>query len=431
MSELFHRTLGETVEIETAVAAGLWQTHADSNQLEAALLNLAVNARDAMPDGGKLTIATANVELDRSHAAANGDVTPGPYVMISVADTGVGMTDEVLAQAFEPFFTTKDVGQGTGLGLSQVYGFVKQSGGHVQIDSEPSVGTTVKIYLPRRHFAKDSSERAEESVRAPVAAPTETILVVEDEDGVRSYGTEILRELGYAVLEAIDGPSALEVLDREPDVDLLFTDIGLPGGIDGRQLADEARARRPGLRVLLTTAYAGKALIEDGRLAPGLQLLPKPFTYGALATKVRELLDLAGDAPRVLVVGNVAGTTVRETLVTAGCRVDEAATPGDALAKFHAAGKRLRAAVVDMGLFDGQGDGLIAELRAARPALPIVLAMDGDAGAPESAVDDERLTVLAKPIDGRRLRTALQMLGVKMPTQRRPTRPGTEPRRTD
>ena len=289
MSELLTRALGETVELECVLAEDLWRVEVDANQLESAILNLAVNARDAMPEGGKLTIETSNTNLDESYVQKNVEATPGPYVVICVTDTGSGMEKEAAARAFEPFFTTKEVGKGTGLGLSQVYGFVKQSGGHVKIYSEPGQGTTVKIYMPRYTGAA----REETQARATTAPEgVETVLVVEDDENVRSYTVEVLRELGYRVLEASDGPGALRLL-QAPDsqADLLFTDVVLPGGLNGEQLALQARDRRPGLKVLFTTGYARNAIAHQGRLEPGVQLITKPFTYAELAARVREVLD--------------------------------------------------------------------------------------------------------------------------------------------
>jgi PAS domain S-box-containing protein len=288
-SEMLRRTLGERVLIETVLSGGLWPTFVDSNQLESALLNLAVNARDAMPDGGRLTIEAANVYLDEEYGAI-AEVAPGQYVGIFVSDTGIGMTPEVIAKAFDPFFTTKDVGQGTGLGLSQVHGFIKQSGGHVKIYSEVGAGTTIKLYLPR-YFSSDSTTETQ-----PVAIPVpqakgETILVVEDEADVRSFTVEMLRELGYRVIEAPDGPSGLRLLDAHREIKLLFTDVGLPGGINGRQLAEEARRRKASLKVLFMSGYARNAIVHHGRLDPGVELLLKPFTYQGLAAKIRHVLN--------------------------------------------------------------------------------------------------------------------------------------------
>jgi PAS domain S-box-containing protein len=289
MSELLHRTLGETISIELVRGAGLWTVEADQNELEAAILNLAVNARDAMPEGGRLTIETANAHIDDIYAARHAEVNPGQYVSLAVSDSGLGMDSDTIARAFEPFFTTKPVGKGTGLGLSQVYGFVKQSGGHVKIYSEPGQGTTVKIYLPR--IADAATEADEGEALALPEGAAETILVVEDDDAVRVYSVEILRELGYRVLEAHDGPSALRLLERQSQIDLLFSDVVLPGGMTGAQVAAEAARLKPGLKVLFTTGYARNAIIHNGRLDKGVELLTKPFTYADLASKVRDILD--------------------------------------------------------------------------------------------------------------------------------------------
>jgi signal transduction histidine kinase/ActR/RegA family two-component response regulator len=296
MSNLLHRTLGESLSIETVLGAGLWRVSADTNQLESALLNLAVNARDAMPRGGKLTIETQNAYLDEAYSALNERITPGQYVMIAVTDTGTGMSKEVIAKAFDPFFTTKDVGRGTGLGLSQVYGFVKQSGGHVTIYSEVGQGTTVKIYLPRLLAVEAEPEPAAGSQAIPRADKQELVLVVEDDEDVRANSADMLRALGYAVLEAADGHEALRLLETEPNTRLLFTDVGLPGGLNGRQLADEARRRHPDLPVLFTTGYARNAIVHHGRLDPGIELIGKPFTQAVLAAKLRQVLgDRAAD----------------------------------------------------------------------------------------------------------------------------------------
>jgi CheY-like chemotaxis protein len=268
----------------------LWRVEADPNELEAAILNLAVNARDAMANGGRLTLETGNAHIDDAYATAHSEVVAGQYVVISVTDTGVGMDAQTLAQAFEPFFTTKPIGKGTGLGLSQVYGFVKQSGGHVKIYSEVDQGTTIKIYLPRLAGEAESDVSSEE-VLTPEAVEEETILVVEDDDEVRAYSVDSLRELGYRVLEAHDGPAALRLLDRHSRVDLLFTDVVLPGGLTGAQIAAQAKVIRPSIKVLFTTGYARNAIIHHGRLDKGVQLIVKPFGFAELATKVRDSLD--------------------------------------------------------------------------------------------------------------------------------------------
>jgi signal transduction histidine kinase/CheY-like chemotaxis protein len=290
MSDLLRRTIGEMIQVETVLAGGIWNTFVDGNQLENALLNLAVNARDAMPEGGKLTIETANSHLDEAYSAMHSDVEAGQYVGIFVTDTGIGMKQEVVSQAFEPFFTTKDIGQGTGLGLSQVYGFVKQSNGHVKIYSEVGQGTTVKLYLPRHRGLEAFADEGAGARELP-RGDNETILVVEDDPDVRDYTSQIVRDLGYRVLTAEDGASALRMLDAHRETQLLFTDVGLPGGMNGRKLANEALRRRPRLKVLFTTGYARNAIVHQGRLDPGVEVILKPFTYSDLAYKVRRILD--------------------------------------------------------------------------------------------------------------------------------------------
>ena len=290
MSELMRRTLGETIEVETVLGSGLWRVFADPSQLEGTLVNLAVNARDAMEKGGRLTVETANAELDDDYARRTTDVAPGQYVMIGVTDTGEGMTPEVAARAFEPFFSTKVVGKGTGLGLSQVHGFVKQSGGHVKIYSEPGMGTTVKIYLPRYAGPATETVRTPESYAAiPQGDPAKVVLVVEDEPHVLSTAVAALRELGYTVVHAGDGPRALECLARVGHVDLLFTDIVMPG-MTGRELADEARRRDPALKVVYATGYTRNAVVHNGTVDAGVELLTKPYTYEQLARKIDRAL---------------------------------------------------------------------------------------------------------------------------------------------
>jgi signal transduction histidine kinase/ActR/RegA family two-component response regulator len=292
MSDLLRRTLGEDIAIETVLAGGLWQTRVDTNQLENVLLNLAVNARDAMPDGGKLTIETANAHLDDAYAAQHAEVVTGQYVMLAVSDTGVGMTPEVIGKVFEPFFTTKPLGQGTGLGLSMVYGFVKQSGGHVAIYSEPGQGCTVKVYLPR--FVRPEPQ-PDGATRTPDTTHTrgkgETILVVEDDEEVRRSSVEALREMGYEVLEAGDAMDGVRLIVDHGGIDLLFTDVGLPGGVNGRALADAARSAQPGVRVLFTTGYTRNAILHKGVLDHGVHFIAKPFSLTALAAKIREVLE--------------------------------------------------------------------------------------------------------------------------------------------
>jgi signal transduction histidine kinase len=291
MSELLRRTIGENVRIETVLAGGLWLAFIDGAQLENAVLNLCVNGRDAMPDGGRLTIETACTHLDDAYAATHDEVTPGQYVMISVTDTGTGMPPHVIERAFDPFYTTKGVGKGTGLGLSQVFGFVKQSGGHVKIYSEPDVGTTVKLYLPRYFGEVEAAGTGEPAMETlPRAQDDEIILVVEDEDRVRHMSVDALRELGYVVVQAADANQAMTVLEIQPRIDLLFTDIVMPD-MNGRVLSDRAREKRPDLKVLYTTGYTRNAIVHNGMLDHDVAFLAKPFTIQQLAVKVREVLD--------------------------------------------------------------------------------------------------------------------------------------------
>jgi PAS domain S-box-containing protein len=288
MSELLRRTLGESIQLETVLAGGLWRAKADANQLENAVINLAVNARDAMPDGGRLTIETANCHLDETYAAEHA-ISPGQYVMVAVTDTGTGMPPEVMAKAFDPFFTTKDVGKGTGLGLSQVFGFVKQSGGHVKIYSELGHGTTIKLYLPRLYGPAETPSPKQETA-VVLGSKTEVVLVVEDDSQVLELSVQMLRDLGYGVVEARRGDEALRLLDAHPEVSLLFTDVVMPD-MNGRELVEEARRKRPDLKVLFTTGYTRNAIVHNGVLDPGVVLLQKPASFEQLATKIRAVLD--------------------------------------------------------------------------------------------------------------------------------------------
>src|SRR5262249_11148154 len=276
------------VDLETVGSAGLWKVEADPAQLEAMLLNLAVNARDAMPNGGKLTIETMNVQLNEDYCRRHPDVKPGPYVQIAVTDTGIGTPRQVLKGVFEPFFTTKEAGQGPGLGLSQVFGFVKQSGGHITIYSEPGEGTSVKIYLPRLLANVREEVQIEREVLG--AIPGERVLVVEDDEEVRVYVADLLRGLHYQVLEAADARSALSQLEKEKGrVDLLLSDVVLPG-MNGRRLADEVVARANGIKVLFMTGYSRNAIVHHGRLDPRVEMIQKPFTEVTLAARIREVL---------------------------------------------------------------------------------------------------------------------------------------------
>ena len=291
MSDILRHSLGGDVRLETVLAGGLWRTHADPNQLENVILNLAINARDAMPEGGRLTIETANCHLDARYVAAHLGVGAGQYVLIAVTDTGSGMPAEVIAKAFDPFFTTKQVGKGTGLGLSQVYGFIKQTGGHVKIYSEPGQGTTIKVYLQRLLSAGAEDEQLPTAADIPLGEKQEVILVVEDEPAVRQFSVDALTELGYHVLEADGAPAALRLLDAHPEIALMFTDVVMPE-INGAKLAEAARRKRPDLKVLFTTGYTRNAVVHNGVLDAGVELVGKPFTLEELAAKVRTMLDL-------------------------------------------------------------------------------------------------------------------------------------------
>jgi PAS domain S-box-containing protein len=290
LSELLRRTLGEQIVIETVLAGGLWQVLIDQNQMESSILNLALNARDAMPKGGKLTIETGNTYLDTDYADAHSEVQAGQYVLVAVSDNGIGMSPQVMSRAFEPFFTTREQGKGTGLGLSQVFGFAKQSGGHIKLYSESGHGTTVKIYLPRHTAVIAMPEGSKQEPSAIPPARGELVLVVEDDPQVRFFSAAALTQFGYRVLEAADPNTALSILATEPKVDLLFTDVGLPG-MNGRILADRAKSIAPQIKVVFTTAYAQNAVVHHGLLDAGVNLLPKPFTIERLARMCRTVLD--------------------------------------------------------------------------------------------------------------------------------------------
>jgi PAS domain S-box-containing protein len=290
-AELLKRTLGEGIELRTGVGKNLYRTQIDPNQLETAILNLGINARDAMPEGGTLTLEVANVDVDADYAQMHADLRQGRYVVVSVTDTGIGMPAEVRERAFEPFFTTKPVGAGTGLGLSMVYGFVKQSGGHVQIYSELGQGTTIRIYLPRAAADADATQERSDSTATAYPARGETVLVVEDDPRVRNVTVARLEALGYRVIQAESGPSALKVLaEHGAGIDLLFTDMIMPGGMSGSDLAEEARKRLPALKILFTTGYAQPDVVRRG-MAESTNWIAKPYTAIALARKLREILD--------------------------------------------------------------------------------------------------------------------------------------------
>jgi CheY-like chemotaxis protein len=290
LEDLIRRTVGPSIEIEVVSAVGLWPTLVDASQLENALLNLCINARDAIPEGGRVVIETANRWLD-DQAARERDLPVGQYLSLCVSDNGAGMTPGVIARAFEPFFTTKPIGQGTGLGLSMIYGFVRQSGGQVRIYSEVGQGTTVCIYLPRHYGEVDRESPVPRFDESPRAEQGETVLVVDDEAAIRMLITEVLEDLGYLAVEAADGPSGLKILQSDLRIDLMITDVGLPGGLNGRQLADAARVARPELKVLFITGYAENAAIGKGYLGRGMQVLTKPFVIEVLASRIRDMIE--------------------------------------------------------------------------------------------------------------------------------------------
>ncbi|MEI9929994.1 MAG: CHASE3 domain-containing protein [Rhizomicrobium sp.] len=417
MTNLLQRTLGEGVEVESIVAGGLWNTFVDRSQVENAILNLAINARDAMANSGKLTIEVANAFLDDAYALQHLEVTPGQYVMAAVSDTGNGMSAETISRAFEPFFTTKPEGRGTGLGLSQVYGFVKQSGGHIKIYSEIGQGTTVKLYLPRTRLPQESSGVLSVGT---VRGGTERILVVEDDDAVRSAVVDMISELGYSVLKAENAEQALAILGSGVAIDLLFTDVIMPGPIHTRVLARRAQELHPNIRVLYTSGYTQNAIVHNGKLDDDVFLLSKPYSRDELARKLRSLLDPTVSASesnarknnpakeKVLVVedvGLIRMTTV-DMIEEIGFLAVEAANGEDAMNLLRS-DPQISILMTDLGLPGMSGKQLVEEAVRLRPNLKIVIAsgfsFERDAvGLPDKA---EQLT---KPFDIEQLRRALR-----------------------
>jgi PAS domain S-box-containing protein len=370
MAEMLRRTLGEGVEIETVIAGGLWNTLADPAQVESAVLNLALNARDAMPEGGRLTLEITNAVLDDAYVRQQPEVEAGQYVLLAVSDTGHGMSKETLSKVFEPFFTTKGEEKGTGLGLSMVYGFVHQSNGHVQIYSEPDQGTTVKIYLPR---SRQSAEPIAPIDAGSIAGRSEVILVVEDDDMVRASAVGMLRDLGYTCLHASDGAAALEVLKSGAKIDLLFTDVVMPGPVKSRDLAREAVKLRPGLPVLFTSGYTENAIVHHGRLDEGVQLLSKPYARDDLARKIRAQLRAA--QPVVLVVEDDAMVRLAavDMVETLGFTALQAGDAAEALAIVRGE-TRIDVLFTDIGLPGMRGPELAAKAVEHRPGLKVVFA---------------------------------------------------------
>ncbi|MFG1379547.1 PAS domain-containing protein [Xanthobacter autotrophicus] len=423
MSDMLRSALGERVTVETVLAGGLWRAEIDHNQLENAILNLGVNGRDAMPSGGTLIIETANAYLDEAYCAAHEDLEPGQYVAVIVCDTGTGMAEEVRARAFEPFFTTKGPREGTGLGLSQVYGFVKQSGGHVMIYSAPGEGTTVKLYLPRHPDDVASEPVAPHPARAHHSGGAR-VLLVEEDAALRKLGAATLRHAGHTVVEAADVGAALAALEAGATPDLLFTDLHLgpdeeERSLGGRHLADEVRRRLTTVRVLFTTAYAKNASVHRGRLDHGVRLLTKPFTQAELVAKVKDVLEAPGNRGTVLLVEDepFVAMVARQILEDYGFEVTVASHGHAALAHAEAAvadlsRNALVLAVVDVGLPDLRGDEVVRRLAAIAPDLPVIIAtgygtqdLEGEFGG------SPRIALMGKPYDGATLRNGLRKLG--------------------
>jgi CheY-like chemotaxis protein len=428
VEDMLRRTIGEGIEIETIVSGGLWNTFIDPGKLENALLNLTINARDAMNEAGKLTIEIGNAFLDDTYAELHAEIQRGQYVVLAVSDTGSGMTPDVMAQAFEPFFSTKPLGKGTGLGLSMVYGFVKQSGGHVKIYSEVGEGTTVKIYLPRAHKSEDLK-----TAIAPgaVIGGNETILVAEDEEEVRNTVVEMLSDLGYRVLTAKDAAGALSVIESGVPVDLLFTDVVMPGTLKSPELARKARERLPDIGVLFTSGYTENSIVHGGRLDPGVELISKPYTREALARKVRHVLgntvqrrnasiadglrEAADRASlprlgglRVLLCEDDAliRMTTGDMLQDLGMIVVEAASAGDALALVHEGNTDL--IIADIGLPDMPGTELASRLRQTLPGIPILFATGRDEVADLDSFAPAAMVM--KPYDEKALGESIERL---------------------
>jgi len=418
MDQLLGRSLGEAVQLETIVADGLWRTLVDPGQVESALLNLALNARDAIAGGGRLTIEAANTTIDGLHHPAHEDLRSGDYVVVAVTDTGVGMTPEVLKRAVEPFFTTKPAGQSSGLGLSMVYGFVKQSLGHLKIYSEPGVGTTVRMYLPR----SDADEELP-LPQTPAGLPEgghETVLVAEDDDDVRETTVALLRDLGYQVLAAHDGQSALAMLTSTPTVDLLFTDVVMPGPVSSTELVRQALLKQPGLAVLFTSGYAENAIVHGGRLDAGVQLLSKPYNRDALAHKLRMALraaDKPGDRPAAAVVGSdlrvllceddgLVRDTLSEVLQSMACSVAQASSVAQARLLLPAVKPDLL--ITDLGLPDGDGRDLAAWAIAQQPGLQVAIA--SGLGSEAAACGLPGARPLPKPFDFDQLMALLDLV---------------------
>ncbi len=433
MDDMLRRTLGEAIEIETVIAGGLWNCLVDPVQLENAILNLAINARDAMNHRGKLTIEAGNASLDDEYASAHAGVTPGQYVVLALTDTGSGIPQEIIEKVFDPFFTTKATGQGTGLGLSMVYGFIKQSGGHVKIYSEEGHGTTVRIYLPKTR-EQEAAQPAQAGTETPMGRG-ETVLIVEDDQAVRETAVDLLRDLGYSVLTADSADSALAIVNSGVKIDLLFTDVVMPGSLRSTDLARKARERVPDIGVLFTSGYTQNAIVHAGRLDDGVDLLSKPYTRERLAQKIREMLErraalmpqerpretngslnggAAGKRPRVLLVEDdvLIRMATSEMLADLGHDVVEAGSIAEAREKLGR--EPLQIMLTDLGLPDGHGMKLVRLVVENHPEVAVIIASGGDL---REHLDNSGLprpvTGLVKPYDQQSLENALrQCFGV-------------------
>ncbi len=452
MDDMLRRSLGEEIEVETVVSGGLWNTAVDPTQIENAVLNLAINARDAMDGPGRLAIETGNAYLDDAYVRNQHDVTSGQYVLLAVTDTGCGMTEEVLAQVFEPFFSTKPEGKGTGLGLSMVYGFVKQSGGHVKIYSEPGHGTTVRLYLPRSHAA---IEDAHEIELAPTRGGSETILVAEDDGDVRAAAVEMLTALGYRVLKSRDAASALAIIDSGVEIDLLFTDVVMPGPLRSTDLVRKAKERQPGIAVLFTSGYTENAIVHGGRLDAGVELLGKPYSHEALGRKVRHVIanqqqrnvalalrKTSARPPQVGGSAQSAGTAqplpvsvllveddelirvnTADMLRPHSRVVLEAASAEQALQALQA--KPVDVLITDLGMPDDRGENVAARARSLNPSIALVFAT----GSEEMNVLPAGAVLLRKPFDEHALAAALRSAVAHRPAVE-PTMTGSPPEGT-
>jgi CheY-like chemotaxis protein len=426
MDDMLRRTIGEGIELKTVVSQELWNSHVDPAQIETALVNLTINARDAMEGVGSLTIEVGNAVVDQAFARLHEDLTPGQYVVLTVTDTGIGMSAELMAKAVEPFFSTKSDGKGSGLGLSMVYGFVKQSGGHVRIYSEVGQGTSVKIYLPRSlEHAVDLGNR-----NLPIAGGTETILVAEDDDGVRATVVEMLQELGYQIFEAPDAATAWSAIERGTPIDLLFTDVIMPGQMKSSDLAQMVKERFPGVGVLFTSGYTENSIVHDGRLDQGVQLLSKPYSREQLARKIRHALDTRTaatsepetapsrplssarqDPLEILALSTIIvedevliRMTTVDMLEELGHSVREAGSGEEALRLIEA--KVPDVIVSDLGLPGMGGEAFCNVVRQRWPEIPIVFATGRSAGP--ILADGSRTAWLAKPFSADQLRAAIR-----------------------